>query len=740
MTIAAEILAPLDSSPKEILRQYELVDLVRAYNPGVDEALLNKAYVFSMKAHGEQMRHSGDPYYAHPIEVAGILTSLKMDTASICTALLHDVLEDTATSHEELSKMFGEEIATLVEGVTKLSQLELSGQVSKQAENFQKFVLAMSKDLRVLLVKLCDRLHNMRTLHYHPKDSSRQRIARETMEIYAPLARRIGVDRICTELEDLSFKHINPSAYESIRIKMDQWRENREGLISQTSVMLRDLLAENGIEALVYGREKRPYAIWRKLERQGISFENVSDIYAFRIIPETVEQCYHSLGLIHQKWRYVPGRFRDFISVPKPNGYRSLQTTIMGNDNRRVELQIRTAHMDEVAERGVAAHWAYKNESYGFDPESAARSGGDPLGRIRSMVEMIEDGGDADEFLENAKLDLFTDKVFTFTPEGDLISLPAGATPIDFAYAVHTDVGNSCIGAVINDQELPLRTVLNNGDVVKVIRGGTPMPQPGWENIAVTGRARSALRRLQRENEAEEFRDLGRKLADHAFAREDLDFSDTIMVDALTRLLSANNADDIYEQLGSGQLSVLEFMTAVFPARTMEDHQDHFFTRDLIDNNTARLYIKGAGLREGVSLRLGDCCSPIHGDRIIGFMSEGRGIQIHTIDCEGLVELEDQPERWIDLGWRRAAEATVSIGRVSATVEHVPGALADVTKIIGESGGNLNNIKTLNRSPAFFDMILDIEVVDNRHLSHIVAALRASAYVVAAKRTRLEVV
>ena len=738
MTIAAEINAPVNSG-KGVLRQWELVDKVRAYNPAVDEALLNKAYVFSVQAHGKQLRHSGDPYYAHPIEVAGILAGLKMDTASVCTALLHDVLEDTPTTYDEMAEMFGPEIAELVQGVTKLSQLELSGEVSKQAENFQKFVLAMSKDLRVLLVKLCDRLHNMRTLQYHPKQASRERIARETMEIYAPLARRIGIDKICSELEDLSFFYMNPSAYESITTRLNEWRESRAGVISQTSVMLRDLMDQHGIRARIYGREKRPFAIWRKLERQGISFEDVADIYAFRVIPETPDECYAALGHVHQAFRCVPARFRDFISVPKSNGYQSLQTTIVGPDNRRVELQIRTERMDDVAERGVAAHWAYKSGTYAFDPDSAKKAGGDPLSRIRSLVEIMEHGGDADEFLENAKLDLFTDQVFTFTPKGDLIALPRGATPIDFAYAVHTKIGDTCVGAIINRHQKPLRTRLQNGDVVQIIRGGTAEPQPGWENIVVTGRAKSALRRLTRDTEADEFRRVGEMLADHAFSREDKDFSDSIIADAIKRLPDQDTPDDVYEALGRDTLSVRDFMLAVFPGRDEAALVDKFANRDLIDDTTAKLYIKSDALREGVTLHLAECCSPILGDRIVGIAGRGQGVTVHTIDCESLAAEEDNYDNWVDLGWRKSADAAASVGRITATIEHVPGALADITAKIGEAGGNLTNIKTLKRSPSFFDMILDIEVLDTRHLSHIVAALRASSYVVSAKRARAEI-
>ena len=722
------------------LRQFELVDLVRAYDPSVDEALLNKAYIFSIKAHGEQMRHSGDPYYAHPIEVAGILAGLHLDVASICTALLHDVLEDTDTTYDELASEFSPEIAQLVQGVTKLGNLELTPNATRetaQAENFQKFVLAMSKDVRVLLVKMCDRLHNMRTLHFHPKAASRERIARETLEIYAPLARRVGVDQICSELEDLSFQHLNPSAFESITKRLDTWRTDQKLGISDMSIALRDLMEEAGVTARIYGREKRAYAIWRKLQRQGISFDDVADIYAFRLIVENLEDCYRVLGVLHKSYRCVPGRFRDFISVPKPNGYRSLQTTVLSEDNRRVELQIRTERMEDVAERGIAAHWAYKDNSYAYDPEMAKASGGDPLRRIRPLVEMMEQSGDADEFLEHAKLEMFTGQVFTFTPKGDLIALPRGATPIDFAYAVHTKVGDTCIGAIINGREVPLRTRLGNGDVVKVIRGGQPEAQRGWENMVVTGKARSALRRLTREGELDEFRRIGMMLADHAFAREGKDFSESSLSDALKRL-SFDEADDLYEGLGRGDLSIRRFMSAVFPGRDANQEKEEYTKRDIIDDQSARLYVKGDGLRDGVSMHLQDCCSPIPGDRIVGYQSSGRGVDIHTIDCETLAGLEEHQDRWLDLGWRRAAGQTNSTGRITVTLEHIPGAIADVAKIVGEALGNITNIKTLARSRSFFDLIIDVEVTDNRHIVQIIAALRASVYVVSADRTRAE--
>ena len=726
-------------APQKFLRQYELVELVKKYDPSANEALLNKAYVYSVQAHGKQLRHSGDPYYAHPIEVAGIVASLHLDIATICTALLHDVLEDTDATVNELAAEFTPEIAELVDGVTKLGQVEMSRpNLSKeraQAENFQKFILAVSKDVRVLLVKLCDRLHNMRTLEHHPKASSRERISRETLEIYAPLARRVGVDKICSELEELSFEHINPAAHESIQKRLETWRTSQGEAISQVYTALKNTLTEAGIEARVYGREKRAYAIWRKLQRQNISFDDVADIYAFRIIVETRPECYQVMGILHEAFRAVPSRFRDFISVPKPNGYQSLHTTIRTIENRRVEIQIRTERMEDVANRGVAAHWAYKDESYGYDPASAKASGGDPLKRIRPLIEMMEHSGDADEFLDNVKLEMFTDQVFTFTPKGDLIALPRGASPIDFAYAVHTKVGDTCIGAIVNGRDVPLRSRLDNGDVVKIIRGGAAEPPPGWESIVITGRARQALRRLTREGETVEFRRIGETLALHAFKREGMSLDSAVLTDALKRL-KMSDEDTVFEYLGRGELSMHQFVEAVFPGRNNGKEERDIQDLDIIDDDSIGLYVKGEGISPGHGMHLAPCCSPIPGDRIIGLQDAGRGINIHTIDCEELAAKEAQIENWIDLAWRRAASQVASTGRLVITVQHVPGALADVTKIIGDSQGNLTNIKTVRRSAGFFDMIIDVEVKDNRHIMSIIAALRASSFVVKVNRSR----
>ncbi|MDE2355517.1 MAG: bifunctional (p)ppGpp synthetase/guanosine-3',5'-bis(diphosphate) 3'-pyrophosphohydrolase, partial [Alphaproteobacteria bacterium] len=477
------------------MRQYELIERVKAYDPSADEALLNRAYVYAVRMHGSQKRASGDPYFAHPIEVAGILTDYRLDTATIVTALLHDVIEDTTASRSDIDGMFGSEVGELVEGVTKLSSLEVTADYRRQAENLQKFILAVSKDVRVLLVKLADRLHNMRTLQYLKTPAKRERIARETLEIYAPLARSIGCHRICVELEDLAFAHLNPVARNAIIRRLEVLREQQGQAVAEASAEITARLTESGLDCRVIGREKTAYSIWRKLQRKSVGFDKLSDIYGFRVIVDSEADCYRALGVVHRAWPCVPERFKDFISLPKMNNYRSLHTTVVGRKGMRIEMQIRTEVMDRVAEEGVAAHWRYKNQSYGFDPEAQAETGGvDPTKNLRQFVQVLEHGGDAEDLLEHAKLELFLDQVFVFTPKGRLINLPSGAMPLDFAYALHTDIGDSCLGAKINGELRPLRTLLTNGDVVEIVRG-VSAPPPDWQSLAVTGRARSAIRR-----------------------------------------------------------------------------------------------------------------------------------------------------------------------------------------------------------------------------------------------------
>lgn len=726
--------APADR--RGFLRQYELVDRVRAYDPNVDEDLISRAYVYAVKMHGDQMRASGDPYFAHPVAVSEILTDLRLDSASIATALLHDVIEDTDASFDTVAEMFGVEVARLVDGVTKLGQVELNSERTKQAENLQKFILAISNDVRVLLVKLADRLHNMRTLHFISKPEKRERIARETLEIYAPLARRIGVNRICTELEELSFKHLNPAAFETISRRLAVLREQVGDKIAQITADLVDMLEKEGVSARVYGREKSAYSIWRKLERKSLSFEELADIYGFRVVVDEENTCYRTLGIIHQRWRCVPDRFRDFISVPKPNNYRSLHTTIIGPDQMRVELQIRTEEMDTVAEHGVAAHWRYKDDAYRFDADAAKRAGGDPLARLRPFVEILEHGGDPDEFLEHAKLEMFTDQVFTFTPRGQLIPLPAGAMPLDFAYAIHTDLGDTTVGARINGRERPLTTTLNNGDVVEILRAGSPAPISGWEDLVITGRARSAIRRLVRTSEKDEFVKLGRVIAESAFRREGKELRKSNLNDALRRL-EVDDENRLYEELGRNRITGADLLDAVFPGRK-DAKRLRGRPRWLIREEKAQLFVRGKDkdLTPGVTLHFAKCCTPLPGDRIVGILQPEIGVEVHTIDCDTLADFDEDKDRWVDLDWTPEAEKATAMSRVLVTVVHEAGVLAEIAQIVGENNGNITDVSTLNRSTDFFDMRLDIEVLDAKHLSHIIAALRASRSVVKAKRAQ----
>ncbi|MFW6299621.1 MAG: RelA/SpoT family protein [Oceanicaulis sp.] len=715
----------------------DLVARVMSYHPQADADMIRRAYEFSRTSHEGQSRHSGSPYYGHTVEVAMLLAELRLDAATVCTGLLHDTVEDTPATLQDIEDLFGADVAQLVDGVTKLGQMQLTSKRTKQAENLQKLVVAITRDVRVLLVKLCDRLHNMRTLHFVPKPEKRERIARETLEIYAPLARRVGVNRVCVELEDLSFRNMNPAAWESITRRLSDMRVQRADAVSSVSASLSEKLNEAGIDCRVFGREKRPYSIWRKLEKKGVSFDDIADIYAFRILVDDPADCYRALGVVHQTWRCVPERFRDYISTPKPNNYRSLHTTIIGPGNIRVELQIRTEAMERVAETGVAAHWRYKSGGYAYDPKAAKEAGGDPLMRLRPFVEILEHGGDPEEFLEHAKLEMFANEVYCFTPKGELITLPGGATPLDFAYAVHTELGHAAIGAKINGRERPLRTRLNNGDVIEIVKGGVRQPPAGWEDLVITGRARAAIRKLIRSSENDEFIRIGKVIAEHAFLREGKMFRESGLGDALKRLEVAD-VEELYLDLGRGSISSGELLEAVYPGHR-EARGRRPQDRERIADAQGGLYVHGRGLTPGVSLHFATCCSPMPGDRIVGVMRPGRGVEVHVIDCERLAEFEDGDDlaNWIDLKWTpEAANNAVSIGRIHATVRNEPSVLAEIAGAVGEARGNITDVKTIDRTKDFFGMAFDVEVFDARHLSNIVAALKTSDRVISVERAR----
>ena len=714
----------------KVLRQYELIERVKSYDPTADENLLNRAYVYAMRMHGSQTRASGDPYFAHPIEVAGILTDYRLDTATICSALLHDVIEDTSATRNDIAELFGEEIAVLVEGVTKLSRLELNEEHLRQAENLRKFILAISRDVRVLMIKLADRLHNMRTLGFLAKQAKRERIARETLDIYAPLARAIGCHRICSELEELAFEQINPRARTAIVRRLEALRATQGQAVAIVSGEVSARLEESGVPARVYGREKHPYSIWRKLQRKSIGFSQLSDIYAFRVIVDTEDDCYRVLGVVHRAWSSVPERFKDFISTPKRNNYRSLHTTVVGPRGMRIELQIRTEVMDRVAKEGVAAHWVYKDRSYGFDAEAAEADGGrDPMNNLRQLVQVLENGGDAEELVEHAKLEMFLDQVFVFTPKGRLISLPTGAMPLDFAYAVHTDVGDTTVGAKINGELRPLRTALQNGDVVEIVRGPKPVAWPEWQSLTITGRARSAIRRHIRQGEREALARMGRASIDEIFSRAGKSRSDVSLRPALDRF-GVTSEEELFVAVGRGRAPAGQVLETVFPGMKADEHAAATARRRIQDGPDARMFVRGVKLGSGAKLHFAECCTPAPGDRIVGIAGEEGRVTVHAIDCAVLAHYEDREDMWRDLHWTALAEqSTVSAVRLTATIRNAPGVLGQVCTIIGEAGGNIGNLSMKRRQSDFFDAEFEIEVRDARHLTHIVAALRACPFV-----------
>src|SRR5919197_3660051 len=540
-----------------MMRQFELVERVKSYDPSVNEDALNRAYVFSMKAHGAQKRASGDPYFSHPVEVAGILSGMRLDSASIVTGLLHDTVEDTVATLEDIERLFGPDIARLVDGVTKLSRIELQSDHTKQAENFRKLVLAMSEDIRVLLVKLADRLHNMQTLRFIKSEEKRRRIARETMDIYAPLAERLGMHQMKDQLEDLAFAELYPDARTSILARRDFLRDKGAGVVPRIITELHRKLAEGGVPgAVVSGREKAPYAIWRKMQRKNVAFEQLSDLMAFRVLVDDIGDCYQALGVIHSAYHVVPGRFKDYISTPKPNNYRSLHTGVIGPEQQRIEVQIRTRDMHEIAELGVAAHWTYK--------QGAGKTEGRQYRWLRELLDILDHASGPEEFLEHTKLEMFQDQVFAFTPKGDLIALPRGATPVDFAYAVHSQIGDTCVGAKINGRLVPLRTVLQNGDQVEIITSKAQTPSPTWERFVVTGKAKAAIRRYVRLKQREQYLSLGKSLLNKAFNEAGEIMTEKGLHDVLANF-KQQSIDDLYAAVGAALVPAREVVHAVYP-------------------------------------------------------------------------------------------------------------------------------------------------------------------------------
>ena len=695
-----------------MLRQYELVERVKSYDPDADEALLNRAYVFSMQMHGSQLRASGDPYFSHPIEVAGILTDLHLDDETIATAILHDTIEDTLTTQEEIVAKFGPSVARLVDGVTKLSKIEAQTENERAAENLRKFLLAMSDDIRVLLVKLADRLHNMRTLHFIADPAKRRRIAKETMDIYAPLAERIGMYEFMNEMQTLAFRELESDAYASITKRLDQLHEGGGDQIARIGSGLKLLLSRAGVEADISGREKHPFSIWKKMAERHISFEQLSDVMAFRAIVPDAEACYTALGAIHQRWPTVPGRFKDYISTPKRNGYRSLHTSVIHSEKMRIEIQIRSSEMHAQAEYGLASHWTYKQ---------GAKHPDVPSRWIDDLVEILDNADTAEELLEHTRMAMYQDRIFAFTPKGELFQLPKGSTPVDFAYAVHTKLGNEAVGAKVNGRVVPLRTQIENGDQVAILKSKAQEPQPAWLNFVATGKARSAIRRFVRNKERDENVALGRKIYEEIVTRLPAQLAAGAMAAALKRLKLADEAT-LMEAIARRTLNDAQVMEALMPGSGGADVA--------APPPPQREAISIKGLTPGVAFNLASCCHPVPGDRIVGLRRADEAILVHSIDCAELANGIDAD--WIDLAWGDGSDGGAAQMRV--VLKNEPGALGVMAGIFGSHKANILNLKLENRDVSFHTYRVDLEVHDVQHLMRIIATLRATDVVSSAER------
>src|SRR5262247_2759278 len=738
---------PAKPPRSRMMRQYDLVERVRSYNPDTNEDLLNRAYVYAMKAHGAQMRASGDPYFSHPLEVAAILTNLKLDDATIVAALLHDTIEDTEATRAEIDHVFGHEIGALVEGLTKLKRLELVSREAKQAENLRKLLLAIADDVRVLLVKLADRLHNMRTLSHVPPDS-RRRTAEETLDIYAPLAGRMGMHEMREELEDLAFRELNAEAYGVISARLDSLEAKNVGLVTEIEQQLTRRLSERGIGAAVSGRRKRAYSIWRKMERKSVGFEQLSDIFGFRVVVKTLAQCYQALGIVHTTWPVVPGRFKDYVSTPKQNDYRSIHSTVIGPGKQRVELQIRTREMHEIAEYGIAAHALYKDGA-GSPTEMLSRESS-AYAWLRRTIELLAEGSNPEEFLEHTKLELFHDQVFCFTPKGKLIALPRTGTAIDFAYAVHTDIGNHAVGCKINGQLAPLVSTLMNGDEVEIIVSkAQSAPPAAWESLVTTGKARASIRRATRAAVRNQYAGLGRRIVERLCQRAKIVYSDEKLAGALPRL-ARTSVDEVMSAVGRGEMRAADVARAMYPdykeeraaaiaKRPKQESGWYGFKRakavkyQVPASSGPAIPIRG--INSDLPVRFAPEGGAVPGDRIVGILTPGEGITIYPIQSPSLKDFEDQPEHWLDLRWDIDEMTPQRFpARIALKTVNEPGTLAQVAQVIAEHDGNIDNIRMTRQSPDFTSLVIDLEVYDLKHLTSIIAQLRAKDVVAQAER------
>ena len=699
-----------------------IIDKMRAYHASVDADRLARAFDFGRSAHDGQTRASGEPYFTHPIAVANILADMRLDEESIITALLHDTVEDCDVTLDTLDSEFGGDVAQLVDGVTKLSRLAIKTLPSSaQAENFRKLLLAMSEDVRVLLVKLADRTHNMRTLSFIPKPEKQIRIARETMDIYAPLAERIGLTQIQSELEESAFEVLHGEMRQSILTRLEFLTSEAKITIPTISVELQSTIERVGIECSVTGRLKSPYSIWRKMQSKAVTMEQLADIVAFRILVPSSEECYRALGQLHQNYPTVMGRFKDYISTPKRNGYQSLHTGLLGPQNHRIEVQIRTPEMHRVAEHGVAAHWQYKDGQLGG-----------PIRKfkwVQELVGLLDEEAGADEFLEHTKMDLYRDQVFCFTPRGDLIALPRGATAVDFAYAVHTQIGETCVGVRINGKTRQLATELQNGDQIDIQTASQAKPRAEWENFVKTGRAKSAIRRFHRAQRVTEFSRIGRALIEKTFRKYDRPFRSRALEQALSAF-GVNRVEEVFALVGEDRLSPLRVLERLHPDVVVDEDGGRGDRRREADRHPK---LKIDGDEAGTAVTIARCCHPLPGEAIVGIFTTGKGITVHKVGCATLSKFSDAPELWLDVSWEKDSLRRVS-GRLNTVLTNEPGSLASLATVISQQGGNISNIHLTDRNPDFFRFELDLEVNDVEHMRAIIAVLQANKYVESVER------
>jgi len=669
-----------------------------------------KALKLSEIAHGNQLRKSGDPFITHPIEVAKILTSIKLDGDSIVAGLLHDTLEDTNLSIDEIEKNFGKHISELVQGLTKISKYSLKANNQKFGENYKKLILATTKDLRVILIKLADRLHNMRTISFINDNSKKNNVALETLEVYSPLAQRLGMKEWQDELEDRSFAIINSDARKSIIDRLNYLKSKDDNIIDEIRYELKKIFLKEDLFCKIDGRIKSPFSIWNKIKNKNISFEQLSDIMAFRIVTNSTRECYRCLGIIHRNFPYIQGRFKDFISAPKSNGYRALHTSVLGPKNKKIEIQFRSNVMNQIADYGVASHWKYK------DPKKIKEKDAKEYMWVHDLIDSMNASTSQDELIENSKLKVFQNDIYVFTPKGDVVELPKNATPIDFAYSIHSQIGDKCIAVKINEKLQPLKTILNNGDQIEIITSENSQPSPLWRRFAVTTKVKSELRRFFRSKKKDEHIIFGREILYTLFHKENYEINKSTE-EKIKEEYSLKSLDELYEMIGSGTITAVSVLKKIYP--------EYNYSKNLKFNKDTNNIVQLTGLTAGMSYHLAGCCSPLKGDNIVGIVTAGIGVAVHTIDCETLLSYQDSPDRWLNISWDLNNNLnTISNARINVVLKNKPGSLGKVTTVIAKNNGNISNINFSVRKIDFFEILIDIEVRDAKHLANIIAALR----------------